>query len=304
MNSVFLYTGYLIANAWAKWCGDCEIKTIVMKLKAGKAILISTCVLLFTSVYTLPQEQSGRALRLIDSYGDTPCDDLKAHLDNIAAYLNNEPKSKVYILGYSGRDSPLTRVRQHLNIARPFMFYVRGVDMNRVVTINAGYREQLTIEAWLVPEGVAPPAPSSTVNPKSDARAPIKFDERYIGIYVDGVKLELSGGSECTFEEPNLEGFAEALKNAPTAKGYFILYPDAQGQFTFSSRYNQPTGSARAIIRLLKKEMTKHGIQPHRIAMMLGGRREMQTVELWLVPNGALSPRPTPARVQRGIVRR
>ncbi|MBV8857759.1 MAG: hypothetical protein JOZ02_12560, partial [Acidobacteria bacterium] len=49
-----------------------------------------------------------------------------------------------------------------------------GITADRIVTVDGGYREELTVELWVVPSGATPPAASPTVDPSEvkPARAP------------------------------------------------------------------------------------------------------------------------------------
>jgi hypothetical protein len=43
------------------------------------------------------------------------------------------------------------------------MVNTRGVDPGRIVTVDGGYREDMTVELWIVPSGATPPTASPTL---------------------------------------------------------------------------------------------------------------------------------------------
>ena len=117
--------------------------------------------------------------RKLDEFGDIYCDDEKARLDNFANELQNNPDAQGYIIFYGGkrqqsadrRNSRLELPRQGEAAARvarlkPYISSTRGIDNDRVVVINGGYRDLWAAELWIVPKGAKPPAPTATVKPQ------------------------------------------------------------------------------------------------------------------------------------------
>jgi hypothetical protein len=105
--------------------------------------------------------------RKFDEYGNIRWGDEKGRLDNFAVELQNEPTAQGYILCYGGKvgREGEARLRCHRAVA-----YVvsrqRGIEASRIVTVDGGYREDLTVELWVVPSGWTPPAASPTVDPR------------------------------------------------------------------------------------------------------------------------------------------
>ena len=82
-----------------------------------------------------------------------------------------------------------------------------------------------------------------------------------------------------------LDNLAIELQNAPTAQGYVIVYAGRR------SRAGQADKLAE---RARKYLVTERGIDSSRLVIMNGGYRETDYFELWLVPQGAEPPRPSP----------
>jgi hypothetical protein len=111
---------------------------------------------------TIPQ---GCRLYKIDEYGNLRFGDEKARLDNYAIELQNDPGLVGYIIGYGGRRSQRGEASRRTERAKKYLTTVRAIPAERVVTIDGGYREELTVELTLIPKDTPPPALSPTVDP-------------------------------------------------------------------------------------------------------------------------------------------
>lgn len=99
-----------------------------------------------------------------DEYGNLRWGDEKARLDNFAIELQNDPSVVGFLVGYGGRRSRRGEAARRLGRAKRYLVAARGIAADRVVTIDGGYREELTLELWANPKD-APPAVSPTVDP-------------------------------------------------------------------------------------------------------------------------------------------
>jgi hypothetical protein len=77
------------------------------------------------------------------------------------------------------------------------------------------------------------------------------------------------------------------LQNNPGATGYVIAY---------AGRKSRAGEADRMTKRAADYLTTTRGIGRDRLVVINGGRRESNTFELWVVPQGAEPPRPTPTR--------
>ncbi|HEX3560994.1 MAG TPA: hypothetical protein VHU19_17465, partial [Pyrinomonadaceae bacterium] len=103
--------------------------------------------------------------RKVDEYGNIRFNDEKARLDNFAIELQNDPTSQGYLICYGGRRGRAGEGQARCDRAKNYLVTTRGIDASRVVTVDGGYREDLTVELWVVPSGATPPAASPTVDP-------------------------------------------------------------------------------------------------------------------------------------------
>jgi hypothetical protein len=106
-----------------------------------------------------------KTARKIDEYGNIRFNDEKARLDNFAIELQNDPTAQGYLICYGGRRGRAGEAQARCDRAKNYLTTTRGIDASRIVTVDGGYREDLTVELWVVPSGATPPAASPTVDP-------------------------------------------------------------------------------------------------------------------------------------------
>ncbi len=105
-----------------------------------------------------------RVARKFDEYGNIAFNDEKARLDNFAIELQNDPGAQGYIIAYSGRRARANEAQSRADRAKDYLVNMRQIDSGRIVTVDGGAREDLTVELWIVPSGAAPPTASPTVD--------------------------------------------------------------------------------------------------------------------------------------------
>jgi hypothetical protein len=103
--------------------------------------------------------------RKVDEYGNIRFNDEKARLDNFAIELQNDPTSQGYLICYGGRRGRKGEATARCDRAKNYLVSTRGIDASRIVTVDGGYRENLTVELWVVPSGATPPTATPTVQP-------------------------------------------------------------------------------------------------------------------------------------------
>jgi hypothetical protein len=124
-------------------------------------------VVAFASALALPMNSDAAQVaphaRDIDEY-KTP--DLSAHMDNLdnwAMELQNDPTSQGYVIAYARRSADALKAA---NNQIRYAIDVRGIDAERLVVKDGGYRASPAIELWIVPGGASPPTPRPTVKGK------------------------------------------------------------------------------------------------------------------------------------------
>ena len=109
-----------------------------------------------------------------DECNNCTFDDQKARLDNLAVELQNDPSTRAYIIAYGGRMSPLGQVEMLMSRARDYLVTQRGIDASRFVVVNGGFREEDSVELWMVPSGAAAPQATPTVQAGEVKPAPAR----------------------------------------------------------------------------------------------------------------------------------
>jgi len=104
--------------------------------------------------------------RKLDEYGNIRWSDEKARLDNFAIEMQNSPTAQGYIFCYGGRVGRAGEALRRCSRARSYVNKHRGIEASRIVTIDGGYKEDLTVELWVLSSGATPPTPFPTVDPK------------------------------------------------------------------------------------------------------------------------------------------
>jgi hypothetical protein len=105
------------------------------------------------------------AFRAVDAFEPSAFDDEKARLDNFVIELQGDPTSQAYLICYGGRKSRKGEAQKECERAKGYMVNTRGIDPDRIVTVNGGYKETKWVELWIVPLGAAQPQSSPTVDP-------------------------------------------------------------------------------------------------------------------------------------------
>ena len=107
-----------------------------------------------------------------DSYGALPLKKEAKRLNAYAVELQNQPGTQAYLLAYGGRRG---RAGEAIKLAQRSEKYLvdHGISSERIVTLDGGYREKLTIDLWIVPTGFNRPVAEPTVNPSEVKIIPI-----------------------------------------------------------------------------------------------------------------------------------
>jgi hypothetical protein len=107
-------------------------------------------------------------------YGNNCWADERGHLDNLAIALQSDPTVIGYITVYDGSPSCRREAIARAIRARNYLVNYRKIEWNRVAWRYGGQREELTMEAHLIPRGMSPFKLDPTVDQgenKEDCRA-------------------------------------------------------------------------------------------------------------------------------------
>ena len=112
----------------------------------------------------------------LDEFQNPQCDEYLARMDRAISKADEDPTSNIYFLIYEGKEgrwSERKKKREFVYSAygsvdakiRSMKKYIsiRGASVARYKYVKAGFRENLTVEVWLVPAGATSPAPTPTL---------------------------------------------------------------------------------------------------------------------------------------------
>ena len=137
---------------------------IIATLTADDGSSDPTCAQTAQAVSIIaPIKKVAIVAREFDECNNCTFDDQKARLDNLAVELQNDPSTRGYVIAYGGRMSPLGQVEKLMSRAREYLVTQRGIDASRLVVVNGGFREDDSVELWVVPSGASAPLPTPTV---------------------------------------------------------------------------------------------------------------------------------------------
>jgi hypothetical protein len=100
-------------------------------------------------------------LERFDEYGDINLESERARLDNYAIGLQDDPTMNGYIVCYGGRRGRRGEATARCERAKKYLAGYRGIEATRLVLIDGGFREQLTVALWIMPPNVKPPVDPS-----------------------------------------------------------------------------------------------------------------------------------------------
>jgi hypothetical protein len=209
------------------------------------------------------------ASQKFDSYGQLSTDDEAAHLDAFREELRNHPNLVGYLIGYSANTLSRGTFLRRLYGDERYLVESRGLEPNRLFTIDGGSRDKLTIEMWLVPNGSAQPVLSPTQSRSETGRGRYIFDDECIQCEA-AVGLDLYGLAE------GLKFYAAELNRTPATHGVIVIRP---GQSAYT---RQALREAKRAKRLLARD---YKVAANRIMINVGRRRKdgLVTAEMWIL---------------------
>lgn len=98
---------------------------------------------------------SGRSSKF-DEYGAISFSKAKQRLKDVALHLQHNPNIFAYIVYYGGRQSCIKEAERRAQRAKEYLIDYHKILLNRIETIEGGYRADLTIEVFTGPRDSAP----------------------------------------------------------------------------------------------------------------------------------------------------
>lgn len=135
-------------------------------MKTARVIVSCVCIILVPLLRLTPGYNIHPAFppdQPFDTYGGISWEDEKAHLDNFAIALQQEPNQIGYIIVYAGRRSCVGEAKDRALRAKKYLIEVRNIQEARIKWIDGGYREELTVVLQPVPPNAPEILPSPTV---------------------------------------------------------------------------------------------------------------------------------------------
>jgi len=124
--------------------------------------------------------QETRVAEKFEEFGELECEGLRGRLDNFLVHLRNTPTAEGFVIVYEGKYSRPIYDRQGNLKYKDYLpavgeakyrtkvmsnhFKLRRFPADRISIIDGGFRENFTVEFWIVPAGAKPPAASPTLD--------------------------------------------------------------------------------------------------------------------------------------------
>lgn len=271
---------------------------------------LALCSLLFLFL-TIATFQSASAqteknpAQKLDEFGDILSSDLMARLDNFAVHLQNQPNARGFLIVYRTRRDIAGLNHRLAMRMKDYLVNTRGIESERLATVDGGIAEDLTQELWIVPPGTAPvPRSEAQIGYAQPPDSAWKFDEYAFLPLGQYRKFAIKRNREAEVEY--LEAFANEVKKQPKQLACIIAYaqynPHPQQVYWEGGRYNphpdvrlDPPATARNRLALDKKYLNRvYGLPASSVKMIDGGYRKRRSIEFWIVPPGEPLPIPTP----------
>lgn len=112
-------------------------------------------------------DQGESIVRLPDvSYSSSKPENERWHLNAFADQLKISPSdARVFIIGYAGKQARLGEAQARADKAKKYLIEKRGIDPERIVTIDGGYKDPISVELFITPRGKPKPLASPNIYP-------------------------------------------------------------------------------------------------------------------------------------------
>ena len=101
--------------------------------------------------------------RKIGEYDSLSLNVERPYLNELATQLEADSLSSGYIIAYAGRRARINEAKALADRAKDYLGRERKINPDRLVTIDGGYREEWSVELYLVPAGAPVPTAKPTV---------------------------------------------------------------------------------------------------------------------------------------------
>jgi len=135
-------------------------------LNAFLLIYAATCMCVAQEQVAPKTGHPGISDTKIDEYGNIPWRDEKRRLGWLVNQMESASGSIIYLNFYDGRNGCAGEARRRAARAKNYLIRVRDVRPERLNWKYGGHREELTVEAWVLPPPEQAPSATPTVDPR------------------------------------------------------------------------------------------------------------------------------------------
>ncbi|HUE81721.1 MAG TPA: hypothetical protein VMM84_06350 [Pyrinomonadaceae bacterium] len=247
--------------------------------RCGLALFVGLLLTLANQSAVVAQPQPAKEPRVatqLDEYGILGGCDHSARLDNLAIFLQNDPKLKAFIITYGPEGKGLGTGRGILETIKNYLVSTRGIEESRLETLYGGRNSALNeprTELWLVPLGVLPPELKKHQNDLATFRG--KF-----ATYSGWDSIEPGEALGPPFGNVTLAGLADLMNQQKSSIAYIVAY----------NGVDAAPGAWRRVGQLDEEYLKRRGVEPDRVKLIHGGRAKETEVQLWVLPADAPPP--------------
>jgi outer membrane protein OmpA-like peptidoglycan-associated protein len=252
---------------------------------------------------TFSQTTVGVSHYKFDEFGDIRMGDTKARLDNLAITLQSDPTLQAHVVVYAGRGGRPDQARVRAAVMKDYLMN-RGTEEGRIITLDGGYRNELSGELWLSLRGAGAPQVRPTIDKSygsvknlSNSHGSPAFafafgqtgnsslwnfqDQPPCGLQPSR-KIDAYANISTVEEQARLDKFASLLDGeAEDVKGFIVGYAGRSGR----------TGQAQALADRAKAYLVEKSVfYNSRLNTVDCGYREEQATELWISAIGGAPP--------------
>jgi hypothetical protein len=246
------------------------------------------CVLLIVLGTSLPLssasgQESTQGARKFDDFGYMNHENYSARLDNIAIALQGEPTAQGYFIFHNGAKSLPGAAFKYVRRLQNYLVDARGIEHSRMVLLEGGRREAITVEFWISPPGSPAPTPDPALSAEPTKMKSYLYDSYSYDcdrLFRPKVKAPYYfddcgyAGMKYENQSARLDGFVRVLSQAPGATARLIVY-------------SLPRDARRKVQKFIQQEknylMRKGGLLNSSIEVTSLKARKHRSVALWVV---------------------
>jgi hypothetical protein len=136
---------------------------------------VAFCLFIFAGITRAQQASPPEILKpdKFDQWGDVSFKDEQTHLNKIAAQAKEWPLSIIYLVVHAGATACVGEAKARGVRGKNYLM-TRGISDERIVWIDAGWRENAAVEVWIWPPQLGKPSVVSDLDLK---RSEIKLEK-------------------------------------------------------------------------------------------------------------------------------